>query len=135
MGASDVRKRAKLDQDFGSGAPTNWYWGLSTTEPNADGSGVTEPVGNGYARVLQANNPTNFPPAVTTGGKTLQRNGTNVTWPNPTGPWGVLGWYVLYTGLTGGTYQYANKLDSSIAPKSGNTPVQIDANAAEFVVA
>lgn len=135
MGASDARKRTKLNQDFGSGTPATWYWGLSTTEPNADGSGVTEPVGGSYARVAQANNSTNFPAAVTTGGRTLQRNGTAVTWPNPTGNWGLVGWYVLYTASSGGTYEYANKLDAAINPKSGNTPVQLDANAAELTVA
>lgn len=28
------------------------FVGLSSTEPNADGSGITEPSGNGYERVL-----------------------------------------------------------------------------------
>lgn len=135
MGASDARKRIKLDQDFGSGNPTTWYWGLSTTEPNSDGSGVTEPVGGSYARVAKTNNTVNFPAAVTVGGRTLKRNGTNVTWPNPTGDWGLVGWHVLFTVSTGGTYEYAAKLDAAINPKSGNTPVQMDANAAELTVA
>jgi len=37
-------------------APTKVYLGLSTTIINADGTGITEPVGNGYVRMeLNAN--------------------------------------------------------------------------------
>ncbi|MBW0088228.1 hypothetical protein I4I73_03230 [Pseudonocardia sp. KRD-184] len=135
MGLSDARKRTKLDQDFGSGTPTNWYWGLSRTEPNEDGSGVSEPVGAGYARVLKTNNATNFPAAVTAGGRTVKRNGTDVTWPNPTGDWGACGWYVLFQASTGGVPDYWNKLDDTFNPKAGLSPVQIDANTAELQVA
>jgi hypothetical protein len=30
--------------------PTAWYLGLSTTTPTSSAGGITEPVGNGYAR-------------------------------------------------------------------------------------
>lgn len=136
MGASDARKRAVLDRELGSGSPTaTWYWALSTTEPQPDGTGFTEPVGNSYARVAKTNNPTNFPAAQTASGKTFKRNGTDVTWPNPTGPWGNCGWYGLFEGAAGGTYQYANAMDEVRAPKTGTTPVQLDAGQAEFSVA
>lgn len=132
MSASDARERQVLDTLFGSGTPTTWYWGLSTTQPNDDGSGFTEPVGGAYARVAYTNNTTNFPAATTTSGRTVKRNGTKVTWPNPTGTWGVIGWFGLFTASSGGTPDFTNPLDSTIAPKAGNTPVEFDVGMAEL---
>lgn len=132
MGASDARERQVLDALFGSGSPATWYWGLSTTQPNDDGSGFTEPVGGSYARVAYTNNTTNFPAATTTSGRTVKKNGTKVTWPNPTGSWGLIGFYGLFTALSGGTPDFTNPLDTPISPRSGNTPVELDVNAAEI---
>lgn len=133
LGASDTRERLIADSQFGSGAttysPATWYCGLSTTGPNDDGSGFTEPVGSGYARVAVTNNATNFPAASTTSGTTTKRNGAAVTFPNPTGSWGALGWYGWFTASTGGTPEYTNPLDASISPKNGNTPVEFAASA------
>lgn len=133
MGASDARERAVLDALFGSGSPATWYWGLSTTPPNDDGSNFTEPSGGSYARVSYTNNSTNFPAATTTSGRSVKRNGAAVTWPNPTGTWGVVGWWGLFTASSGGTPDFTQALDATIAPKSGNTPVQFDVNACELV--
>jgi hypothetical protein len=71
MGASDARERAVLDSIFGSSNPVTWYVGLTKAVPNDDGTGFTEPVAMGYARVAYTNNTTNFPAAVTTSGRTV----------------------------------------------------------------
>lgn len=126
MSATDARERAILASMFGSGTPAIWYVGLSTTQPNEDGSGFTEPVGSSYARVAYTNNATNWPTPVTTSGRTVSRNGTQITWPNPTGSWGTLGWWGLFTTSTGGTPELTNPIDSPIAPRAGNTPVAFD---------
>lgn len=136
MGLSDERKRLQLDQDFGSGTPTSWYWGLSRTKPNEDGTGASEPVGFSYARVLQANNVTNFPAAVTVGGETYKLNGVNVVFPNPTGDWGLCTYWVLYLASSGGIAQWWNPFDGDgVRPKNGLSPVQIDAGFAKLQVA
>lgn len=124
MGITDVRERALAAKDFGTGNPVNWYWALSITEPAGDGGNFTEPVGNGYTRVLKANNLTNFPAPTTVAGRTTVVNGTAVTWPDPTGPWESIGWWGLFIALTGGTPEYHNKLDAAISPQAGNTPVE-----------
>lgn len=128
IGASDARERAVLDMLFGSGNPTTWWLGLSTTQPNDDGTGFTEPVGAGYARVTVTNNATNFPPATTVAGETKKANGTKLTFPNPTGNWGTssLGHYGWFTASTGGTPDFTNPVNSAITVKAGLTPVEFD---------
>lgn len=130
MGAVDTREVLIADSQFGGGAttwaPATWFVGLSTTTPNEDGSGFTEPVGGSYARVSVTNNATNWPTATTTSGVTSKANGTAFTFPNPTGNWGAVTYYGLFTASSGGTPAYWNPLDASISPKSGNTPVQFD---------
>lgn len=126
MGATDARERAILDSQFGSGSPATWYFGLSTTQPNDDGTGFTEPSGGAYARVAKTNNATNFPAAATVSGVTSKSNGTKITFPDPTASWGSVGWYGIFTASSGGTPEWHNPLDASISPKSGNTPVEFD---------
>lgn len=130
MGAHDSRERAIADSQLGGGAtswaPATWYVGQSTTQPNEDGSGFTEPVGNGYARVAVTNNATNWPAATTVGGVTSKANGAKITHPNPTGPWGQLIYWGLFTTASGGTPEYSNPLDAPISPRAGNTPVEFD---------
>lgn len=125
------------DSQFGAGlitagaltvAPATWYCGLSTTTPNDDGTAFTEPSGGSYARVAMTNNTVNFPAAVTVAGETTKKNGAKITWPNPTGTWGVASHYGWFTTLTGGTPEYTNPLDAPITIKSGNTPVEFDVN-------
>lgn len=132
MGASNDRERAIADSQFGGGAtswaPATWYLGLSTTQPNDDGTGFTEPVGLGYARVAITNNATNFPAATTVAGDTQKTNGTKFTFPNPTGAWGAAAHYGFFLTATGGTPQYSNPLDAPITIRAGNTPVEFDIN-------
>lgn len=126
MGASDSRERAILDAMFGSGTPTNWYVGLTRATPNDDGTGFSEPVGLGYARVLFANSVGNWPAATTTAGRTVKRNGAKITWANPTGNWGnIVGWG-LFTALTGGLPEITQLNESIITPVSGISPVEFD---------
>lgn len=132
MGAHNSREAQLANSQFGGGAttwaPATWYLGLSTTVPNDDGTGFTEPVGGSYARVAITNNATNFPPAQTVAGDTTKTNGTKFTFPNPTGSWGVVAHYGFFTTSTGGTPEYSNPLDAPITIKSGNTPVEFDIN-------
>ncbi len=126
MGASDSRERAILDAMFGSGNPANWYVGLTRAVANDDGTGFSEPVGLGYARVLFANSVANWPAATTTAGRTLKKNGNKITWANPTGNWGnILGWGLFLT-LTGGLPEIFQQNESIITPVSGISPVEFD---------
>lgn len=135
MGASDSRERLVADMLFGAGvitissvtyAPATWYLGMSTTAPNDDGTGFTEPVGGSYARVAITNNATNWPAAATIGGVTTKKNGAKFTFPTPTGLWGLLSYYGLFVVSSGGTPEFFNPLDTPITVQSGNTPVEFD---------
>lgn len=126
MGASDSRERAILDAMLGSGSPTNWYVGLTSANPNDDGTGFVEPVGAGYARVLVVNSVGNWPAATTTAGRTVKKNGAKITWPNPTGAWGnIVGWG-LFLALTGGLPEITQLNESIITPVAGISPVEFD---------
>jgi hypothetical protein len=130
MGATLGREAIIADSQFGGGsstwAPATWYLALSTTTPSNDGSNFTEPSGGSYARVSITNNATNFPAAVNDNGVTKKISGAKFTFPNPTGAWGTVTHFGFFTASSGGTVQYWQALDASIAPKSGNTPVEFD---------
>lgn len=136
MGAIDARERLMADVMFGAGAvvlntityaPATWYLALSTTQPNEDGTGFTEPVGGSYARPALTNNATNFPPSTTVNGVTTKKNGAAFTFPNPSGLWGLIGWYGFFDVASGGLVQWHNPLDTPITVQSGNTPVEFAA--------
>lgn len=127
MGATDVRERAILDRNFSAvttDAPATWHVGLSTTTPNDDGTNFTEPVAMAYARIAVTNNATNFPAASTVGGITSKSNGIAISWATPTGLWGQIVAYGLFTASTGGTCEWWNPLDTPITVNTGNSPVQ-----------
>jgi hypothetical protein len=127
IGATDARERTLADSQFGSGTPVTWYLGLSTTTPNEDGTGFTEPSGGAYARVAVTNNATNFPAAATSSGVTTKVTGTDIVFTNPTGLWGQITYYGWYTVSSGGTPEYTAPLDTPVAVSSGNTPVKVAA--------
>jgi hypothetical protein len=126
--ASDARERLIADSQFGGGAttwaPATWYVGLSITQPNDDGSNFTEPVGFAYARVAMVNNNTNWPAATTVSGVTNKSNGVAITFPNPTGNWGLIIFWGVFVAATLGLPEFTNPLDTAITPQNGNTPVQ-----------
>lgn len=134
MAASLDRKRQIADSQFGGGAtswaPGTWWLGLSSTAPNDDGTGFTEPSGGSYGRVAILNNTTNFPAAVIAAGNLVTKaNGAKFTYANPTATWGLMGWYGFFVAVSGGLPQYWNQLDAAITVRAGNTPVEFDTGA------
>lgn len=124
MGATDSEERTIANLRFGAASPATWYFGLSTTVPNDDGTNFTEPATGSYARVSKTNDSTNFPDASTTSGVTSKSNGTAITFPNPTADWGTIVAYGIFTASSGGTPSYVFELDAAITVKNGNTPVE-----------
>lgn len=128
MGASPSRKRVVLDGQFGSGTPATWYVGAALIIPSPDGSGWTEVTAGNYARVPVTNNVTNWPAATSLGDVTSKKNGTKITFANPNATWGnVVGW-LLFLAWSGGSPEYWGLNDTTLNPKSGNTPVEYDVN-------
>lgn len=103
------------------------YLALSSTAPNAEGGGVTEPVGNGYARTLIGgyNQPikmTNASVDLTTGVATTT-NDQEIHFNEATGAWGTLTHFAIYTTLTGGTPRYVGQLVNAITPTANNVVI------------
>jgi hypothetical protein len=119
---SDTLANNVLDVLFGGAstiAPSTWYVGLSTTTPANDGTGVTEPSGNGYARVGVTKNSTSFPAA----SSRQISNGTTITFPTASGSgWGTVTHFVLYSASSGGTFLGWGALASAQTVASGATP-------------
>ncbi|MEO1035215.1 MAG: hypothetical protein AAFX44_06600 [Pseudomonadota bacterium] len=127
MGLSIYASQALLNafmgktSNFGtlSGRPT-LYFAFSTADPGEDGSGAAEPSGNGYARVATAPadwaDATNADPSVVT-------NVNNITFPNPTGPWGSCTHGAVYDAASGGNFVAGGPLAQAIAPDAPTPPV------------
>lgn len=76
--------------------PTEYYIGLSTTTPNANGSNVNEPsTSAAYQRIKLTNL------SAPTGG-TITNNG-DISWPESTSDWGVVTSYVIFDSPTVGS--------------------------------
>lgn len=98
---SNYSENLILNSIFGGGVltpPTTLYFGLSTTSVQEDGTGITEPSGNGYVRVGVTNNITLFP-ITTTSSKT---NGIAISFQSATGSWGNIKDFFVSDSLSGG---------------------------------
>ena len=100
------------------------YIGLSSTEPNVVGGGVTEPVGNGYARALFGTNGSNSElnnAQVTDEGVLTNKN--IIYFGEATGDWGEQKYYCLFSSATGGNLLAYGELTNPISPTSGTVPL------------
>ncbi len=107
-----------LDHIFNkaSYAAESLYIGLSTADPLDDGSGLAEPVGNGYARVSVP--AANWDAAV--GG--MIDNNADITFPTATGSWGTVTHACIFNAASAGTLKASGALALSKAIGSGDTP-------------
>lgn len=95
MPYTNAHSNAILNAQLGSGATllsATQELGLSSTEPNAGGGNITEPVGGAYARLSIANNDTNWTPA----NNGAKANNTIFTFPEATADWGTVSHWVLF---------------------------------------
>jgi hypothetical protein len=95
---SDYTEDALLNHLFGKGsyAPPTIYVGLCTADPGDSGAGLSEPSGNGYARVGTTQADWN----TATGG--LLDNANTILLGPATGDWGTLTHFALFDAATGG---------------------------------
>ena len=88
---SDAGRDVVMD----SGLPGTLWQGLSSTTPNANGTNVTEPTGNNYARK-------SLTMGASSGG--IRQNTNAVQHAAVGGTWGVQTHSVYYTASSGGTF-------------------------------
>ena len=109
-----------LDRTFGLTTytpPATWYVGLSTTTPNIDGTGATEPTGNNYSRVGVPNDTSNFSNAA----NASKTNLLSWTFPASTGSWGTITYVGLWDAATIGNLWFFDILTPSRAVASSTT--------------
>lgn len=101
-----------LDYNFGATTytlPAKYWIALSTTAIQNDGTGCTEPVGNGYTRVGIDNNKTTF--SVAENG--ILKNNIQVQFPESTGSWGTVTYIAIFDSETEGNLLYYDSLAES----------------------
>ena len=78
------------------------YLGLSSTTPNAEGGNITEPIGNGYERVLIGSYSQSGTQKFGDVSNDSITNNEIIYFPESTGSWGnTLTHFVLFTTKTG----------------------------------
>lgn len=96
--------------------PATLYFGLSTTSIQEDGTGITEPVANGYTRVAVANNSTSFNVSTTS----TKTNKIEVAYPSATGNWGTIVDFFISDAASGGNIICYGTLNVSKTVTSGD---------------
>ena len=103
---TDYMEQKILDTLFGNIAytpPDPIYVGLSSTPINEDGTGITEPVGMGYARVPLDNNLTTWNSATAgTLTESVKSNAINIDFPEATDIWGIMTHFFIAEDPSGG---------------------------------
>lgn len=107
-------------QTLFSSALSGCYIGLSSTEPTATGTNVTEPSGDGYSR--QALSMTY---SLSSGTGTLN-NSSEITFTNTSGStsWlsgNAVAYYVIYSAQTGGNLYAWGNIDPTKVIQAGDT--------------
>lgn len=82
--------------------PNTYYIALSKTQPLADGTGVTEPIGGGYARISINADASSFTSSI----DGIVKNKVSLLSPESTAVWGNIPYYGVYDSLTGGNLLY-----------------------------
>lgn len=100
MSFTDSFENTVLDAMLGAGATLvggSVDIALSKADPGDDGTGLDEPVGNGYARVAVTNNGTEWPAAVSG----VKSNANQVVFPAASGGnWGTITHWAMFDGAT-----------------------------------
>jgi hypothetical protein len=109
-----------LDRNFGGTAytpPATYYFGLSTTAVQIDGTGATEPSGGAYARIALTNDKTKWGTAAN-GALT---NSAAVTYVESTTSWGTITHVFMSDALSAGNVWWFDTLTPSRAVASATT--------------
>ena len=96
-------------------SPPTIHIGLSTSDPGDDGSGLSEPSGNGYTRIQTSSNDWN----ASAGG--VISNSQNITFSQATGNWGTITHFALFDAASGGNILAGGALSTAKTIGDGDT--------------
>lgn len=120
-GFTDYLEQKLLDHIFTDPAYTpaaTLYIGLSTSAPAEGGTGITEPSGNGYARV--ATTAADWS-AATAGDPSSKTNTAVKSFPAATGSWGTVTHFFIADASTAGNILVFDALTASKTIGAGDT--------------
>ena len=100
------------------------YVGLSSTSPSRAGTGVTEPSGNGYARILLGNTNQSLTQKMATPSSGETTNEEVINFPEATGSWGTLTHFCIFdsASTSSGNLLAFGELTTSITPTASTIP-------------
>lgn len=101
------------------------YIALATdaTTPLKDGTGITEPSGNGYARVLIGIYGQSATLMMDDASAGVMTNSKEIHFPKATGAWGHCTHVIVYDALTGGNMLAWGELTTHIDPVNLSVPI------------
>ena len=99
------------------------YIGLSTTSPVKDGTNITEPVGNGYARVPIGKYGESLSLKMSDPAAGAITNADTIFFPKATGAWGTITHAVIFDALTGGNAIVGGALGTSKSPVANQVTI------------
>ncbi len=116
-GFADYWEDKILNHIFGKAIynPPTIYVGLSTSNPQDDVSGLTEPNSHGYARVQTDSADWNEASSGTVS------NINDITYVRATGDWGTVTYFALFDAETGGNLLAHGQLSQAMAIGSSDT--------------
>lgn len=106
------------------GVPSDIYVALSTADPLDDGSGIAEPSGNNYARVVMN--------SWDAAASRATENTNKITFPQASGNWGTITHWAIFDAITGGNFLAHGDFAVSKACPLG-TNLYIDVGAIDVV--
>lgn len=121
MSLSDFLENAILNHINGRvayTAPSAVYVALSTADPTDDGTGIAEPVGDGYARVSTTNASTIWTAAAA---GVVHNNGI-LTFASATAAWGTITHFALFDDPSAGNMLFHEALTQSRTINNGDAP-------------
>lgn len=117
--ANDLLNELLRNQTIAPAA--NYYYALSTTAPNPDGTNVTEPSGGAYARVTKTRGGP-FAAAGAGSPSAIANANEEILWPLATASWGTISHWAIYDAATSGNMLFYGALDSSKSVVGGTQP-------------
>ena len=99
------------------------FVGLSTTTPTLTGVNVTEPSGNGYARVLLGNTSQALTQKMGEVSNGHVENDEIIYFPEATGSWGTITHFCIFDSASSGNLLAFGILSTPIQPVANTIPI------------
>lgn len=112
---SDLIEQNIFKPEESNSLPYEYFIGLSTTTPNVDGTGYTEPLAStGYKRVKKYNSEETFTETDSDGSGNNVANHSNIYFPEATSEWGDITHYLIFDEEVGGNLLSFGEFNSPV---------------------